>query len=125
MKLYIVNIFSAYSGMSKVLLKDAISRVYLNPEIWVYSNYEVQRDLYMLLIQYFEMDGRFLPLLCGLPRIIDIVRQYYWEKIDSKCVVGSKLLHPITKQVIGERPKIEEIRKLRLLLLSLAEMSIK
>ncbi|XP_044956208.1 BEACH domain-containing protein B-like isoform X2 [Hordeum vulgare subsp. vulgare] len=112
-------------GMSKVLLKDAISRVYLNPEIWVYSNYEVQRDLYMLLIQYFETDGRFLPLLCGLPRIIDIVRQYYWEKIDSKCVVGSKLLHPITKQVIGERPKIEEIRKLRLLLLSLAEMSIK
>ncbi|XP_020165084.1 BEACH domain-containing protein B [Aegilops tauschii subsp. strangulata] len=112
-------------GMSKVLLKDAISRVYLNPEIWVYSNYEVQRDLYILLIQYFETDGRFLPLLCGLPRIIDIVRQYYWEKIDSKCVIGSKLLHPITKQVIGERPKIEEIRKLRLLLLSLAEMSIK
>ncbi|VAI79872.1 unnamed protein product [Triticum turgidum subsp. durum] len=112
-------------GMSKVLLKDAISRVYLNPEIWVYSNYEVQRDLYMLLIQYFETDGRFLPLLCGLPRIIDIVRQYYWEKIDSKCVIGSKLLHPITKQVIGERPKIEEIRKLRLLILNLAEMSIK
>uniref|UniRef100_A0ACD5UJ10 Uncharacterized protein n=1 Tax=Avena sativa TaxID=4498 RepID=A0ACD5UJ10_AVESA len=114
------------SGMSKVLLKDAISQVYLNPEIWLYSNYEVQRDLYIFLIQYFETDGRFLPLLCGLPRIIDIVRQYYWEKIDSKYVVGSKpLLHPVTKQVIGDRPKIEEIRKLRLLLLSLAEMSIK
>ncbi|XP_047071626.1 BEACH domain-containing protein B-like [Lolium rigidum] len=113
-------------GMSKVLLKDAISQVYLNPEIWLYSNYEVQRDLYIFLIQYFETDGRFLPLLCGLPRIIDILRQYYWEKIDSKYVVGSKpLLHPISKQVIGERPKIEEIRKLRLLLLSLAEMSIK
>ncbi|XP_024315441.1 BEACH domain-containing protein B [Brachypodium distachyon] len=113
-------------GMSKVLLKDAISQVYLNPEIWLYASYEVQRDLYMFLIQYFETDGRFLPLLCGLPRVIDIVRQYYWEKIDSRYVVGSKpLLHPITKQVIGERPKIEEIRKLRLLLLSLAEMSIK
>jgi hypothetical protein len=112
--------------MSKVLLNDAITQVYLNPEIWLYSNYEVQRDLYIFLIQYFETDGRFLPLLCGLPRIIDILRQYYWEKIDSKYVVGSKpLLHPVTKQVIGERPKIEEIRKLRLLLLSLAEMSIK
>lgn len=112
--------------MSKVLLKDAISQIYLNPQIWVYASYEVQRDLYMFLIKYFETDGRFLPLLCGLPRIIDIVRQYYWEKVDSRYVVGSKpLLHPVTKQVIGERPKIEEIGKLRLLLMSLAEMSIK
>lgn len=125
-KMYITDIFSAYSGMSKVLLKDAISQIYLNPQIWIYASYEVQRDLYMFVIKYFETDGRLLPHLCGLPWIIDIVCRYYWEKADSRHVVGFKpLLHPVTKEVIGERPKIVEIRKLRLLLLNLAEMSLK
>lgn len=125
-KMYITYTFSAYSGMSKVLLKDAISQIFLNPQIWVYASYEVQRDLYMFVIKYFEIDGRLLPLLCGLPWVIDIVCRYYWEKADSRHVVASKpLLHPVTKQVIGERPKIVEIHKLRLLLLSLAEMSLK
>lgn len=118
--------FFAFAGMSKVLLKDAISQIYLNPQIWVYASYEVQRDLYIFVINYFETDGRLLPLLCGLPWVIDIVCRYYWEKPDSRNVVASKpLLDPVTKQVIGERPKIVEIRKLRLLLLSLAEMSLK
>uniref|UniRef100_A0A0E0E5B8 BEACH domain-containing protein n=1 Tax=Oryza meridionalis TaxID=40149 RepID=A0A0E0E5B8_9ORYZ len=113
-------------GMSKVLLKDAILQIYLNPQIWVHSSYEVQRDLYMFLLKYFETDGRFLPLLCGLPRIIDIVCQYYSEYVDCRCAVGSKsLLRTGNKQVVGDRPKIEEICKLRLLLLSLAEMSLK
>ncbi|CAD6338666.1 unnamed protein product [Miscanthus lutarioriparius] len=113
-------------GMSKVLLKDAISQIYLNPQIWVYASYEVQRDLYLFVIKYFETDGRLLPLLCGLPWVIDIVCRYYWEKADSRHVVASKpLLDPVTKRVIGERPKVVEIRKLRLLLLSLAEMSLK
>ncbi|RCV22961.1 hypothetical protein SETIT_4G261700v2 [Setaria italica] len=113
-------------GMSKILLKDAISQIYLNPQIWVYASYEVQRDLYMFVIKYFETDGRLLPLLCQLTWIIDIVCRYYWEKADSRHVAASKpLLHPVTKEVIGERPKIVEIRKLRLLFLSLAEMSLK
>ncbi|CAL4966889.1 unnamed protein product [Urochloa decumbens] len=113
-------------GMSRILLKDAIQQIYLNPQIWVYASYEVQENLYMFVIKYFETDGRLLTLLCGLPWIIDIVCRYYWEKADSRHVVASKpLLHPVTKEVIGERPKIVEIRKLRLLFLSLAEMSLK
>lgn len=119
---YITNL-SAFSGMSEILLKDALSQVYLNPHIWAYANYEVQRELYLFLIQYFETDGKFLPILCGLPRIIDIVRQFYSEKVDYRS--SKPLLHLVTKQVIGERPNIEEIRKIRLLLLSLAEMSLK
>lgn len=110
-------------GMSEILLKDALSQIYLNPHIWAYSSYEVQRELYLFLIQYFETDGKLLPMLCGLPRIIDIVRQFYSEKLDSRS--SKPLLHLVTDQVIGERPLIEEIRKIRLLLLSLAEMSLK
>ncbi|CAM0946806.1 unnamed protein product [Alopecurus aequalis] len=110
-------------GMSEVLLKDALSQIYLNPHIWAYSSYEVQRELYLFLIQYFETDGKLLPALCGLPKIIDIVRQFYSEKLDSRS--SKPLLHLVTEQVIGERPHVEEIRKIRLLLLSLAEMSLK
>ncbi|KAL6629117.1 hypothetical protein ACP70R_028882 [Stipagrostis hirtigluma subsp. patula] len=118
---YMFNVLKN-SGLSEILLKDALSQFYLNPHIWAYATYEVQRELYLFLIQYFEADGKFLPLLCGLPRIIDIVHQYYSEK-DSRSSKAS--LHLATKQVIGERPSMEEIRKIRLLLLSLAEMSLK
>ncbi|KAH0452153.1 hypothetical protein IEQ34_019452 [Dendrobium chrysotoxum] len=122
------NLFNVLctSGISELLLKEAISRIYLNPHIWVYASYEVQRDLYMFLIQYFEKEVTLLPILCGFPRIIDIIRQFYWDKPDSRSATGCKpLLHSITKQVIGERPVQEEVRKIRLLLLSLAEMSLR
>ncbi|PKA52227.1 hypothetical protein AXF42_Ash010123 [Apostasia shenzhenica] len=114
------------SGISELLLKEAIPHIYLNPHIWVYASYEVQRDLYMFLIQYFEKEAILLSELCGLPHIIDIICQFYWDKADSRSAIGSKLLqHSMTKQVIGERPGSEEVRKIRLLLLSLAEMSLR
>ncbi|KAG8069818.1 hypothetical protein GUJ93_ZPchr0006g46210 [Zizania palustris] len=119
---YMLNVLKN-CGMSEVLLKDALSQIYLNPHIWAYASYEVQRELYLLLIQYFEFDGKFLPILCGLPRIIDIVCQFYSEKTDSR--FSKPFVHHVTKKVIADRPNIEEIRKIRLLLLSLAEMSIK
>ncbi|KAK1300212.1 hypothetical protein QJS10_CPB13g00240 [Acorus calamus] len=96
-------------GLSELLMKDAISKLYLNPHIW-----------------YFENDARLLTALCGLPRIIDIIRQFYWDKLEGRSAFGSKpLLHPTTGRIIGERPGCEEIHKIRLLLLSLVEMSLR
>ncbi|KAH7567643.1 hypothetical protein JRO89_XS07G0111300 [Xanthoceras sorbifolium] len=116
----------ANCGLADVLVKDAISSIFLNPRIFLYTVYKVQRELYMFLIQQFDNDSRLLKNLCRLPRVIDIIRQFYWDNAKSRFAVGSKpLLHPITKQVIGERPSREEIRKIRLLLLSLGEMSLK
>ncbi|KAL5988451.1 hypothetical protein ACLOJK_036215 [Asimina triloba] len=110
------------SGMSELLVKDAISRIYLNPHIWLYADYAVQRELYMFLIQYFEDDPRLLASQCQLPRVIDVIRQFYWDKLTCKYAFGRKpLLHPVTGQVIGKRPGQEELHKLRVLLLSLAE----
>lgn len=80
----------------------------------------------MFLIEYFESYSSWLPELCGLPRILDVIRQFYWDKADTRSAFGTKpLLHPVTKQVMGERPSREEICKIRLLLLSLAEMAIR
>ncbi|KAG9440194.1 hypothetical protein H6P81_020359 [Aristolochia fimbriata] len=113
-------------GLSELLVKDAISSIYLNPHIWVYADYSVQRELYMFLIQYFEGDPRLLTTLCQTPEILDIIHQFYWdEKSDQSAFGCNPLLHPVTGVVIGERPGQDEIQKIRLLLLSLAEMSLR
>ncbi|KAG5612800.1 hypothetical protein H5410_024081 [Solanum commersonii] len=116
----------AIGGLSDMLVKDSISHIFLSPVIWVYSVYRVQRELYMFLIQQFDNDPRLLRSLCRLPRVLDIIRQFYWDDVKTRFAVGSKpLLHPVTKQVIGERPSKDEIHKIRLLLLSLGEMSLR
>ncbi|GFY85907.1 binding protein [Actinidia rufa] len=116
----------ANCGLSELLVKDAISNIFLNPLVWVYTVYKVQRELYMFLIQQFDNDPRLLKSLCRLPRVLDIVRQFYWDSAKCQYAIGGRpLLHPITKQVLGGRPSQEEIRKIRLLLLSLGEMSLR
>ncbi|KAA8528370.1 hypothetical protein F0562_035725 [Nyssa sinensis] len=116
----------ANCGLSELLVKDAISNIFLNPLIWVYTVYKVQRELYMFLIQQFDNDPRLPKSLCRLPRVLDIIRQFYWDNAKCRSAIGGRpLLHPITKQVIGERPSKEEIHKIRLLLLSLGEMSLR
>ncbi|EXB79620.1 BEACH domain-containing protein lvsC [Morus notabilis] len=116
----------ANCGLAELLAKDAISGVFLNPFIWLYTAYRVRRELYMFLIQQFDNDPRLLSSLCRLPRVLDIIRQFYWDNAKSQLAIGNKpLLHPVTRQVIGERPSNEEIHKIRLLLLSLGEMSLR
>lgn len=115
----------ANCSLGEVLVKDAIAGVFLDPLIWVYTAYRVQRELYMFLIQQFDNDPRLFTSLCRLPHVIDIVRQYYWD-VKSRFSMGSKpLLHPVTKEIVGERPTQDEIHKIRLLLLSLGEMSLR
>lgn len=120
-----VNFWIFVSGMSDTLIRDVMLPIYLNPHIWVYASYEVQRDLCLFLIQYFESDRSLLPTLCGFPRMLDMICQFYWDKAGRSALGSKPLLHPVTKEKIGERPCIEEVRKIRLLLLSLAEMSLR
>lgn len=116
----------ANCGLSELLVRDAISNIFLNPLVWVYTVYKVQRELYMFLIQQFDNDPRLLKSLCRLPRVLDIISQFYWGSAKCQYAMGGKpLLHPITKEVLGERPSQEEIHKIRLLLLSLGEMSLR
>lgn len=117
--------FLNFPGLADQLVGEAISHVFLNPLVWVYASYIVQRELYMFLIHQFDNDLRLLSSHCRLPRTLDIIRQYYWD-VKSKSSIGSKpLLHPVTRKIIGERPNEDEIRKIRLLLLGLGEMSLR
>jgi hypothetical protein len=107
-------------------VEEAISSIFLNPLIWVYTVYKVQRELYMFLIQQFDNDPRLLRSLCRLPRVLDIIHQFYCDNVKSRLFIGNHLLqHPVSKKVIGERPSKEEMHKIRLLLLSLGEMSLR
>ncbi|GAB2247807.1 hypothetical protein Droror1_Dr00007689 [Drosera rotundifolia] len=104
-------------GLSELLVKDAISYIFMNPFIWVRTVYKVQRELYMFLIQQFDNDPRLLQSMCRLPRVLDFISNDYAD--------GANIGSSSTKEVKGERLSIEEVRKLRLLLLSLGEMSIR
>ncbi|KAL8030230.1 hypothetical protein ABFX02_14G273200 [Erythranthe guttata] len=116
----------ANGGLSEFLVKDAISYIFLNPHIWVRTVYKVQRELYMFLIQQFDNDPRLLKSLCGLPRVLDIIRQFYWDNAEIKPAVKNKAtVHVMVDQIVGEKPDKEEVHKIRLLLLSLGEMSVR
>lgn len=118
--------YGCSSGLAELLVKEAVYSIFLNPLIWVSTVYKVQRELYMFLIQKFDNDPRFLSSLCRLPCILDIIHVFYSDTVKYRSSMGNNpLLYPITEQVVGERPSIEEIRKIRLLLLSLVEMSLR
>lgn len=113
-------------GLSDFLVKDAIAAIFLNPRVWVFTDYKVQRELYMFLIQQFDNDPRLLKSLCRLPRVLDIIRLFYWDNAKCRSSGGGRPpLHPVTIKAVGQRPSKEEIHKIRLLLLSLGEMSLR
>lgn len=109
-----------------MLAKDAVSSIFLNPLIWLYTSYKVQRELYMFLIQQFDNDPRMLASVCCLPRVLDIIHKFYCDNSKSRFAVANEpFLNPSTEPIIVERPSNEEIRKIRLLLLSLGEMALR
>ncbi|QHN94309.1 BEACH domain-containing protein B [Arachis hypogaea] len=119
------HLFNVVSN-SGLLVKEAISSIFLNPLIWVYAIYKVQRELYMFLIQQFDSDPRLLRSLCRLPRVLDIIHQFYCDNVKPRFLPGSNPdQHPVSKGNTEQRPGVEEIHKIRLLLLSLGEMSLR
>ncbi|KAH9551888.1 hypothetical protein CY35_09G037400 [Sphagnum magellanicum] len=110
------------AALSEALVKEALMNLFLNPHIWIFTPFVVQRELYTSLLNYATSDTSLLPSIFGLPWVLDSLRQFYWDKPKSRRALGTKpLLHPITKAVIGERPTQLEIAKLRVLVLELAE----
>lgn len=107
-------------------MTDAISYVFLDPRIWVNTVYKVQRELYMFLIQQFDNDPRLLKGLCRLPRVLDIIRQFYWDNAEiNPSVRNTPAVFVMTDQITSEGTDKEEMHKIRLLLLSLGEMSLR
>jgi hypothetical protein len=79
----------------------------------------------MALLNFCESECGLAQSHITLPSILDLVQQFYWVKSTRKVSGTKRLLHPLTKQVIGVRPSIEEVGKLRILLLSIAEIIVR
>ncbi|KAL3684694.1 hypothetical protein R1sor_002716 [Riccia sorocarpa] len=125
-RLLITVASSGSTRLSRVLVKEALSKLYLNPHIWIFTPYSVQRILYSSLLAYVEKDASNLSSVCGLARILDILQQFYWDKPKKKKTVAPKTLpNPATKTLTGERPSQEEIANLRRLVLKVAETLIR
>ncbi|KAE8719567.1 hypothetical protein F3Y22_tig00109945pilonHSYRG00247 [Hibiscus syriacus] len=90
------NLFDVVSscGLAELLVKEVIASIFLNPITWLYTVFNVQRELYMFLIEQFENDPRQLKNLCRFPRVIDIIQQCFWVDVKSGFAIGGRpLLH--------------------------------
>jgi hypothetical protein len=119
-------LFLSGASLSSALVKEALVKLYFNPHIWIFTPLVVQRELFLSLIEYFKNDGALLQSVCGLARVLDMLRQFYWDKPKSRRALGTKpLLHPVTKNLIGERPTRSGVSELRQLVLMLAEGALR
>lgn len=119
-------IFCTGTGVSRQLVEDTLLKIFLNLYIWIYTPYMVQRELLIALLNYCESEAGIAPDYISLPKILDLVQQFYWDRPKNRKIAGTKrIFHPVTKDVIGQRPGREEVGKLRILLLGLAEIAVR
>lgn len=115
--------------MAEALTNSAIQQIYLDPHVWIFAAYPVQRELYSSLTRILDKVAdkpAALRAACSFHRLIDMVRVFYWDRAQGAHAVGTRpLIHPVTKQVIAVRPSPAEITKLRLLVLGLADEMIR
>ena len=107
-------------------MRDAVARLYLDQLVWCYSPYAVRRELYASLLRQVDKDAERFRQLCGLTPILDIVRLHYWEEPGTGTATGLRpLVHPVTQETISSVPSQEEVSRLRLALLSVAERMLR
>ncbi|MCO5595749.1 hypothetical protein L7F22_049797 [Adiantum nelumboides] len=117
---------STGTNVFRKLVEDTLTKIFLNLYIWIYTPYMVQRELLITLLNYCESNADLAANYVSLPKILDLVQRFYWDKPKNRRISGSKrIFHPVTKDVIGERPSREEVGKLRILLLSLSETAVR
>ncbi|CAI7775356.1 unnamed protein product, partial [Closterium sp. NIES-54] len=112
--------------MAEQLTRSAWSELYLELSLWIYAPYTVQRELLESLLRQVDRSPALLPAVCPLPRLLDLLRRFYWHVPHGRSVAGLKpLVHATSRVVIGRRPDNADVAKLRLLLLRLAEYSVR
>ncbi|GJP81202.1 hypothetical protein CLOP_g11369 [Closterium sp. NIES-67] len=114
------------SAMAEQLTRSAWSELYLDLALWIYAPYAVQREMLESLLRQVDRSPALLPAVCPLPRLLDLLRRFYWHVPQGRSVAGLKpLVHAVSRTVIGRRPEDADVAKLRLLLLRLAEYSVR
>lgn len=57
-----------------------------------------------------------------VPKLFDTMKTYYWELSEPGSVGFQPMLHPRTKEIIGQRPNAEERKLLRQYIFQIMEV---
>lgn len=129
------------------MYRDAFNSLFFDGELWIYTKFEIQiawiqkiSDMISSKQEVFRRD------ILGVQKVLDLMRSYYWFTPESNSMsnflethigdenaakisgdsipppslaLHQQVLHPVTREVVGERPSLIQIRRIRLLLLKL------
>lgn len=101
------------------LLRDIMEHILFNAPLWIYAPVSVQMSLLSSLATDYVHDCAALDLrsLVGVPRILDMLRYYYWMREDVHARCAEPAVHPRTRAVIALRPSRRDMASLRTFLL--------
>jgi hypothetical protein len=94
--------------------------IYFNFNIWIYTDISVQVELMEVIAGHFKRQPQYFRSVITVQRIIDIMRRYYWFHPEPDSLGADNVINPSTGEIIGKRPEVAQIKKLRVTLLQLA-----
>jgi hypothetical protein len=83
----------------------------------------VQKALLTKLNSLIESIPSVFLSIIGVPRIFDILRLYYWYVEENDISEGvNQVCNPLTKEVLGKRPDIEDVKDIRIELFRMIDL---
>eukprot|EP01129_Flabellula_baltica_P008752 TRINITY_DN3502_c0_g1_i1.p1 TRINITY_DN3502_c0_g1~~TRINITY_DN3502_c0_g1_i1.p1 ORF type:complete len:613 (+),score=102.22 TRINITY_DN3502_c0_g1_i1:1755-3593(+) len=105
--------------ISNVISYEMIQKILLNPDIWIYTPYEVQRFLWENIIPSYYQTYPSLRTDFRVRMLLDLISLYYYQVLGENSLYLSNVTHPITNNIIGERPSPQQLSDIRKLIISL------
>ena len=96
------------------LCEDLWVNLIFNWKIWIYANSNVQWELVRLLHSNALSRVEWIRKILGVQKLLDINFYYFWY--ENRCTGAQgvdPIYHPVTKRLIGQRPKESELPTLR------------
>ena len=115
-----VQLTSCFAS-SESLHHEAVWLLFGAPRLWIFTSLEVQLEVYDVLQAVIERKPRAFvtpsaagdePLL-SVQALLDLIEIYYWHQPSTGSFARQPLLHAVSGEVMGERPKSDGLRKLR------------
>lgn len=72
------------ASLADALVTEAVSRLFLDPLVWIHSPYAVQSELYGSLFRQVDEDSDRFRHLCGFTQLLDMVRSHYSTATPTK-----------------------------------------
>eukprot|EP01105_Mastigella_eilhardi_P025382 TRINITY_DN68_c0_g2_i1.p1 TRINITY_DN68_c0_g2~~TRINITY_DN68_c0_g2_i1.p1 ORF type:complete len:2943 (-),score=766.71 TRINITY_DN68_c0_g2_i1:81-8846(-) len=109
-----------YCIENKELFYQIFEKIFLDFQLWIFTSFEVQKAVVSVIRSFVENNRARL----SVQKMFDILRCYYWYDVHEPCCApGDPVLHPHTKEVLGQRPGKVQTKELRNMLLHIVEIT--